>query len=151
MVDLGCGIGRVALALADDAADVTGVDVSAGMIAAARARAGERPTLRFVQGDGRGLAMLPDASADLILAVDSWPFLVPAGPAAVDAMVSEIARVLTPGGDFLLFNWSYRGDPARDEAEARTLADRHGLEVVRAGERPFAIWDGTGFHFRRRP
>uniref|UniRef100_UPI001C2CD92B hypothetical protein n=1 Tax=Sphingomonas bacterium TaxID=1895847 RepID=UPI001C2CD92B len=95
------------------------------------------------------LAMLGDGSVDLLLAVDSWVFVVPAGPAVADVMTAEIARVLAPGGDWLVFNWSYRGDPALDEADARALAARHGLEVVRCGERPFAIWDGVGFHLRK--
>lgn len=149
VVDLGCGIGRIALALADEAASVTGVDVSAGMVAEAARRAGDRPGVCFVQGSGRDLAMLDGGSADLLLAVDSWPFLVPAGPEAVAAMTAEVARVLAPGGDWLVFNWSYRGDAAQDAAEARAAATAHGLEAVRSDARPFAIWDGIGFHFRR--
>jgi predicted TPR repeat methyltransferase len=149
VIDLGCGIGRVALALADEAASVTGVDVSAGMVAEAARRAGHRARVRFVQASGRDLAMLESASADLLLAVDSWPFLIPAGPEATAGMAAEVARVLAPGGDWLLFNWSYRGDPALDEAEAQAAAAANGLELLRAGERPFAIWDGIGFHFRR--
>lgn len=148
VLDLGCGIGRVALALADDAAAVTGVDVSGGMVAAARERAGAR--VRFEQVNGRDLAGFADASFDRVLAVDSFPFLIPAGPEAVSGMVGEVARVLAPGGDFLVFNWSYRGDLALDRSDAEALAAAHGLTLVRSGDRPFAIWDGTGFHLRRR-
>uniref|UniRef100_UPI0035CA378A class I SAM-dependent methyltransferase n=1 Tax=uncultured Sphingomonas sp. TaxID=158754 RepID=UPI0035CA378A len=148
VVDLGCGIGRVSLALAAEAAAVTGIDVSAGMVRAAQARSGgARAT--FVQGDGLALPMIANGAADLLLAVDSWPFVVRAGAAATDALMAEIARVLAPGGDFLVFNWSYRGDPALDDRDARALAAAHGFDVVRIGERPFAIWDGVGFHVRR--
>lgn len=149
VVDVGCGIGRVALALADAAAEVVGVDVSAGMVAAARARAGDHRNLRFVQGDGRGLSGLADASAELVLAVDSWPFLVPAGPEAVKSMAAEIGRVLAPVGDWLVFNWSYRGDSGQDVVEAEAIAAAHGLDLLRFDERPFRIWDGVGFHFRK--
>jgi ubiquinone/menaquinone biosynthesis C-methylase UbiE len=38
VLDPGCGIGRVSMALAPHAAEVTGLDVSSGMIAAARQR-----------------------------------------------------------------------------------------------------------------
>ena len=149
VIDYGCGIGRVALALAEEAADTLGIDVSAGMVAAARARAGAR-RVRFEQGNGRDLSGVPDSSADLLIAGDIWPFLVTAGPEAVSRMVAEIARVLVPGGDFLIFNYSYRGDPARDVADVRALGRAHGFDVVRAGETPFRIWDGVGFHLRRR-
>jgi ubiquinone/menaquinone biosynthesis C-methylase UbiE len=150
VVDLGCGIGRVALALEGEAAAVTGVDVSAGMVAAARARAPAGSITRFAVGNGRDLAMLEDASADLVLAADSWPFVVRGGEAIVAGLVAEVARVLAPGGDFLVFNWSYRGDLTWDVSDAEALAAAHGFDLLRAGERPFAIWDGIGFHLRRR-
>ena len=38
---------------------------------------------------------------------------------------------------------------AADIADARRLAAAHGFDVVRAGETPFTIWDGVGFHLRR--
>lgn len=149
VVDLGCGIGRVSLALASEATAMTGIDVSAGMVGEAQARSGDARAT-FLQGDGLGLPMIADGAGDLMLAVDSWPFVVRAGPAATSALVAEIARVLTPGGDFLIFNWSYRGDLALDDRDARALAAAHGFDVVRAGARPFMIWDGVGFHLRRR-
>lgn len=152
VLDLGCGIGRVSLALAGEAASVLGLDVSAGMVRAAQDRAAQRAgdaPVRFAQGNGRDLAGVADAGIDMLLAIDIWPFLVSAGGDAVDRMVAEAARVLVPGGDFLVFNWSYRGDPARDEADTRALAARHGFDAIRIGERPFTIWDGTGFHLRR--
>lgn len=147
MLDYGCGIGRVALAL-PEAAWVLGLDVSAGMVAPARARAGAAK-VHFEQANGRDLAGIPDAGADLVLVIDIWPFVVLAGAETVDHLVGEFARVLAPGGDLLFFNYSYRGDVGQDEADVRALAVRHGFTVQRAGERPFRIWDGVGFHLRR--
>jgi len=149
LLDLGCGIGRVAIALAPDAREVIGLDLSPNMLAEARARAAAVPNLRFVEGNGRDLAMLADGSIDLALAADSFPFLVRAGPEVMAGMTAEIARVLRPAGDFLVFNWSYRGDVGRDIAEAYGFAETFGFTVLRAGERPFRLWDGIGFHLRR--
>lgn len=145
VLDFGCGIGRVAVAVAPHAAEVTGVDISAAMIAEARRRAAGLEGVRFEATDGRALPF-PDASFDLVLAVDSFPYLVRAG--VLDRQLAELARVLRPGGDLLVFNWSYRGDGATDAAEA---AGAPGFVTLRSGERPFGIWDASGFHLRREP
>ncbi len=62
---------------------VLGVDVSAGMIAEARARHGDVRNWRFAGSDG-GAPALPPGSLDLVLAVDSLPYLVQAGVADDD-------------------------------------------------------------------
>lgn len=145
VLDFGCGIGRAAIALAPVAAEVAGVDLSAAMIEQARGRAKGLANLRFEATDGRALPF-SDASFDLALAVDSFPYLVRAG--VLDAQLAELARILRPGGDLLVFNWSYRGDEA---ADAREAAAAPGFACLRSGERPFAIWDASGFHLRRVP
>lgn len=145
VLDFGCGIGRVAIALAPHLGSVVGVDVSAGMIARAREAAAGMDGVAFEVTDG-GTLPFPDASFDLIVAADSFPYLVRAG--LVETQLAEMARVLRPGGDLLVFNWSYRGDAAADLAEVRAAP---GFELVRAGQRPFAIWDATGFQLRRIP
>ena len=146
VLDFGCGIGRVSAALAPFAREVIGIDVSTGMVAQARARA-SASNLRFEHSDGRTLP-LPDASIDVAIAADSFPFLVRAG--VLDESMAEFARVIASGGDLLVFNWSYRGDDPGDDADARRVAERFGFDPVRIGERPFRIWDGRGFHLRRR-
>ncbi|MGH1570457.1 class I SAM-dependent methyltransferase [Methylobacterium sp. P31] len=148
IVDYGCGIGRVAIALAGEAGTVLGLDLSAGMIAEARRRAGSRSNLAFAQ-NADGLCPVADGAVDLLVVVDSLPYVVQAE--ALETFMAEAARVLSAGGDLLVFNWSYRSDPERDLAEAHALAAAHGFAVLRAGEHPFTIWDGTGFHLRRHP
>jgi len=147
LLDFGCGIGRVSIALAGEARSIVALDVSAAMVAEARRRTAGLANVTVVQGSGRDFADLPDASIDLILAVDNWPYLVQAG--LVEAHLAEAHRGLRPGGDLLVFNWSYRGDPALDVADAARLAEAHGFALLRAGERPFRLWDGAGFHLRR--
>lgn len=53
ILDVGCGAGATSFALADaiPQAEVTGLDLSAALIDAARARAGGRANVRFVEGD----------------------------------------------------------------------------------------------------
>ena len=150
VLDLGCGIGRVAIPLAHEAASVLGIDLSAAMVAHARERAGSLANVRFAVGNGRDLAGVGGASLDLVLAIDSFPYVVRAGAAVLDGLMAEIARVLRPGGRLLVFNWSYRGDIATDRDEAGQVGDRHGLALDRAGETPFAIWDAAAFRLERR-
>ena len=145
VLDLGCGIGRVAAALAPIVRSVLGVDISAGMIAEARRRH-TYANLRFDLSDGRPGA-LPDASFDLVLAVDSMPYLVQADLAALH--VGDAARLLRPGGALAIFNLSYRGDDAADLDEAQRWATTYALRLATHGERPFRSWDGAAYVMRK--
>jgi SAM-dependent methyltransferase len=149
VLDFGCGIGRLSGALAPLTGYVTGIDVSPEMIRQARARAADVSNLQFEVTSGSDLCEFSDRSFDLILAVDSFPFLVRVGEELLHRQFQELARLLLPGGELIVFNWSYRGDIGADEIEAHRLAEAAGLRVLRAGERPFEIWDGVGFHFAR--
>ena len=150
LLDFGCGIGRVAAALAPLAGSVLGVDVAPAMVAEAERRHARVPGLRFAVSDGRGLGGVTAESINCMIAADSFPYLVQAGGGLLERHLAEAARVLRPAGDLLVFNWSYRGDVTADVAEARALGGAHGFDLLRAGERPFALWDGVGFHLRRR-
>ena len=149
ILDFGCGIGRVAAAIAPLAAEVIGIDLSARMIAEARRRTAGVSNVRFEVGNGADLAGFGDGSFDLVLAVDSFPYLVRAGGDVLRAQTAEIARVLRVGGELIVFNWSYRGDLVADTNDARILGEASGLRLVRAGEQPFSIWNGAGFQFVR--
>ena len=101
--DLGCGPGHLVVKLAQLAPElhVTGIDLSDEMLAraqefAARCGVGARATFR--EGDAQQIP-LPDGSLDLVvstLSLHHW-----SDPIAV---LDEIARVLRPGGSFLIFD-----------------------------------------------
>ena len=145
VLDLGCGIGRIAAALAPRCRSVLGLDVSAGMVAEARRRHATLPGVRFAQTDGQGLDALPDQAFDLIVAVDCFPYIVQAG--AADRHVAGTARILRPGGALAVLNLSYREDPAADLADARAWSKSHGLtlDLNTAATTPFTLWDGTAY------
>ncbi len=150
VLDLGCGIGRVAAALAPRCRSVLGLDVSPKMVAEARRRhGGGRPNLRFDTTPGTDLAALGAASFDLVLAVDSFPYVVQAGGAAADRHVADAARALRPGGALAILNLSYRGDAGADRADAARWAAAGGWTLAVDGAAPFALWDGTAFLLRR--
>jgi SAM-dependent methyltransferase len=147
VLDLGCGFGRMAAALSPRCRSVLGMDVSAGMVAEARRRHAGLPNARFETTPGRDLSALPTGAFDLVLAVDSFPYLVQAGVA--EAHVAGTARALRPGGALAVLNLSYRGDPDLDRADAARWAGAHGLVLEASGTTPFALWDGAAFVFRR--
>ena len=97
-LEIGCGIGRLARCLVEDFGEVIGVDVSAEMVARARAFGLQRAT--FLQVSGADLHPVADASVDFVLSfavfqhVPDW--------AAISAYFAETARVLRPGGCFRL-------------------------------------------------
>lgn len=142
VLDLGCGIGRFAQALASEVRSVLGLDLSARMIEGARKR-NHHGNVVFAVGSGRDLDGLEAATFDLVLAADVFPYLVGAGLA--DRHVAEMARVLRPGGAAVILNYSYRGDLGLDGRDLAASATLHGLSVERAGERPFRLWDATVF------
>ncbi len=147
-LDLGCGIGRLAQALAPHLAHVEGLDLSPEMVKAARRRCAGLDNVRISPCNGRDLDGVAARSQELVLAVDSMPYIVQAGGELLEVMFAELARVLACGGSLVVLNFSYRGDLARDGEDAARLGERHGLTLERAGERPFRLWDGAAFVWR---
>lgn len=148
-LEIGCGIGRFLEALSPHLGTITGTDVSAEMVAEARRRCRGLPNVRVLQVDGRDLSAFASGSLDLVLAADSFPYLVQSGMDLAERHVADIARVLRPGGDCLILNVSYRGDLQQDRADLARLAGAAGLEVLRSGTRDLSLWDAAAFHLHR--
>lgn len=134
-LDVGTGTGRGAAALVNrfPEAEVTGVDVSPGMIEEARGRV---PAASFEVGDASHLPF-GDGSFDLVTHTNMIPFL------------DEVSRVLRPGG-WTLFAWTngpgtpiyVRPELLRRELERRgftefadVAAGRGTAVLARRGER----------------
>lgn len=94
-LDIGCGVGRHALALAEMGYRVTGIDGSDSGLA----YAAEDAARRGLAVDWRNASMLdlpvPDSSCDYVLA---WNVIYHGDRSVVERCVGEIARVLKPGG-----------------------------------------------------
>lgn len=145
VLDIGCGIGRIERVLAPRVGAITAIDVSSAMIAEARRRCRDLTNVRFAVCQGRDLAGFRDTSLDLILAVDTFPYLFTADPAIAAAHIRDAARLLRPGGNLVILNFSYRGDDDADRRDIDGLARLHGFRVERAGSRDFTLWDGLAF------
>jgi predicted TPR repeat methyltransferase len=149
ILQIGCGIGRFEEVLSPCVAEAHGVDISMGMVEAARRRCTGLSNVHLTKTDGKSLRGYPGAGFHLVYAVDSFPYLVQSGQALVDAHFREAARVLRANGHLLILNYSYRSNPAQDREDIQRLGYAHGFEVLLDGERPFELWDGRAWLLRK--
>jgi ubiquinone/menaquinone biosynthesis C-methylase UbiE len=100
VVDVGCGTGRHTLRMVGEGAHVTGIDFSTGMLGVLRSKLAATPgsgQLELIEHDlARGLPFA-DASFDLALCC-----LVLEHLARLDDMLTELARVVVPGGRIVI-------------------------------------------------
>ncbi|MDI6908479.1 DUF480 domain-containing protein [Nocardioides sp.] len=97
VVDVGCGPGHVTAYLAAAGADATGIDLSPGMIAAARRRF---PDGSYEVGDLRRL--IRPATGPSWQAVLAWYSLIHLGSSELPAAIAALARPLDAGGWLVL-------------------------------------------------
>lgn len=139
VLDVGCGDGAHLEALADDIDQGIGVDLSHEMIATARQHAGH-PDLCFRVDDAETLSTVPAGSVNKVICVGVLEHVLRPG-----RVLTQVARVLKPGGRFLALTlngtyWWYRladrlGLPTRHlstdrrlrPAESRQLLEKSGL------------------------
>lgn len=146
LLDIGCGTGLPAVRMSQHRGGrVTGVNVSKEHLARAEATAGshgvsDRVSFRY----GNAMALdFPDETFNAAMAIDVWAHLSDRQKA-----FHETARVLAPGGHFMMSEFTVRGTPSDEQlaayeqvwscmpptTPARTIdmAATAGLELVRA-------------------
>jgi ubiquinone/menaquinone biosynthesis C-methylase UbiE len=105
VLDVGCGDGELAIELWTRSATVMGIDASAAMIDAAKARAKEhKADIAFQTATAEDLPFLAE-QFDVVTAITILCFVDDAAP-----VLRETARVLRPGGRFVigeLGKWSW--------------------------------------------
>jgi SAM-dependent methyltransferase len=149
VLDIGCGIGRIERALASRVGAIVGIDLSPAMIAEARSRCAGLANVALAACSGADLADFAGRQFGLVLAVDSFPYMVAADPAIAARHVADAAGLLVCGGAVVILNYSYRGDLDADRADVARIAAAAGLEIERSGTRDFTLWDGTTFVLRK--
>lgn len=143
VLDLGCAGGRNTRFLAERGVDVHAVDASPAMVDRTRARVAEvlgpsEAEERVVMGSMSHLGRFDDHSLDLVVALGviqsaqslrEW-----------DRTLSEIARVLRPGGRVLVANFAPDSRP-----EGRPLEERAGTRHVFLwrDRRPMVLMDAA--------
>lgn len=130
-LDLGCGTGLAGLAFRDTVARLTGVDLSAGMLAVARAkniyndlRQGEIMAYLAQEGAWRREAGDGAPRYDLVLAADVFAYFGDLAPVAV-----AVAQILAAGG---LFAFTVETHAGAGVVLGEKLRYAHSPEHVRA-------------------
>jgi ubiquinone/menaquinone biosynthesis C-methylase UbiE len=107
VLEIGCGVGRIGLALAPHCRSWTGADVSANMLNCASERLRRLSNARLVQLDGEGLRGFSDNSFNVVYStnvfahldeIDRWRY------------VEEAFRVLRPEGRIYIDNIGIESD-----------------------------------------
>lgn len=93
VLDIGCGEGQVARRIASTGAEVVGLDPTAGQVTVARARAGGP---RYLRARAEALPC-PSGAFDTVVLCLALEHVD-----AFETAVHEVARVLEPGGRFVL-------------------------------------------------
>ncbi|XP_037381097.1 endothelin-converting enzyme 2 isoform X1 [Talpa occidentalis] len=142
---LGCGNSALSYELfLGGFPDVTSVDYSSVVVAAMRARYAHVPKLRWETMDVRALGfpsgsfdvVLEKGTLDALLAGEQDPWTVSAeGVHTVDQVLSEVSRVLVPGGRFISLT-----------SAAPHFRTRHYAQACYGWSLKHATY-GSGFHF----
>ena len=104
LLDVACGSGQLALIAARRGARVTGVDIAANLIRAARDRAqAEALPAQFDEGDAEALPY-PDGSFAVVASLFGAMFA-----SRPDLVAQELVRVCRPAGMIAMANWTKTG------------------------------------------
>jgi 2-polyprenyl-3-methyl-5-hydroxy-6-metoxy-1,4-benzoquinol methylase len=105
ILDVATGTGITARACARRGAEVTGIDIAAGLLDAAHALSGSLP-IDYRLGDAEAL-LFDDASFDAVVSTFGVMFV-----SRPEAAARELARVCRPGGRLALATWTPDGSVA---------------------------------------
>ena len=119
-LDVGCGNGRHTELLAAVCERTVGVDLSRGLLECASERRASADRFGLCQGDAAGLPVRDDV-VDLAVYVATVHHLP--DPDARIASLSELARVLAPGGRALVSAWATEHDRFDRETGFDTTVD----------------------------
>ena len=149
ILDVGCGPGRHAVALARRGFEVVGVDISERFIALARQHTPDGVALTFERADARALAYNSEFDAVISLCQGAFGLSGGEGVASLDpdrAVLDGIARSLRPGGRVALsafsayFQVRFLGEADSFDAERGVNHEHTAVRNEEGVEVPADLW-----------
>jgi SAM-dependent methyltransferase len=145
LLDLGCGTGTLAMAAGvrvGETGRVVGIDPSARLLARARTKAARRRIPVEFHSAGMQALGLPDQSFDVVTST----FMLHHVPDDLARRgLAEVARVLKPGGRFLLIDFIHGGDEGHGRLDFGSIGIQHARRYIReAGLDPSEMQELTG-------
>lgn len=117
-VEIGSGLGRNCLALAERFDRVVGVDIAPEMIRQSRALVDD-PRVSFELCDGADLSSITSGTADFVLSFTVFQHIPEVG--VIEAYLRETGRILRPGG-VAAFQWNNQASERRWRLRRAVLA-----------------------------
>jgi ubiquinone/menaquinone biosynthesis C-methylase UbiE len=144
VLEIGCGLGHYAQAIAPKTRSYIALDVSESMLAKARQRGAGIANLTFLHADAQAIP-LPDHSVDLVFG--TWAIGAIGPPAARERAMGDIHRVVKPGGEIWAVETHWKSDfmdlrgPAEQANDFQTFRwyESHGFSLVDEVESAFVF------------
>jgi SAM-dependent methyltransferase len=129
-LEIGCGFGRLSMAIAEHADAHTAIDINDEALAAARAA---YPSIDFRKAGALSLPF-PEDHFDLVV---TWTVLQHIRPGQIEVAAAEIQRVMAPGGTLLICEETRDPEGGRSHTWHRHVGTYEqlfvGLSLVRHG------------------
>jgi ubiquinone/menaquinone biosynthesis C-methylase UbiE len=104
ILEIAPGFGRCTQFLKNFCDNLTIVDLSEKCINACKERFQDCENIEYYTNDGQSLEMIPDQSIDFVF---SWDSLVHADKSVMEAYISQLPRIMKPGGFGFLHHSNY--------------------------------------------
>jgi ubiquinone/menaquinone biosynthesis C-methylase UbiE len=135
VLEIGCGLGHYAQAIAPATRSYIALDVSEAMLAAAKQRGAGIANLTFLHADAQAMP-LPDHAVDLVFG--TWAIGAIGPPEARERAMGEIHRVVKPGGEIWAVETHWRSEfmdlrgPEEQANDLQTVRwyESHGFSLV---------------------
>jgi ubiquinone/menaquinone biosynthesis C-methylase UbiE len=144
VLEIGCGPGHYAHAIAPLTKSYVALDLSEAMLAAARQRCAGIPNLTFLHADAQAIP-LPNHAVELVFG--TWAIGAIGPPEVRERAMGEIHRVLEPGGEIWAVETHWQSEfmnlrgPEEQANDLLTVRwyESHGFRLVDVIEVPFVF------------